>query len=85
MSHKRSKRDVQEAYRRGFEDGFRVRPNPLAMLLRSCWRKHELKKMNKAYVKQVAEMGKIESRSIGTITSFENGPDGIVAKGKFDV
>ena len=85
MSHKRSKRDVQEAYRRGFEDGFRVRPNPLVMILRGLWEKHELKKMKKAYVKRVTEMGKIEPRSIGRITSFEEGPDGIVAKGKFDV
>lgn len=57
MSHERTTEDVEEAYRRGFEAGFNVRPSPFAMMLRSMWRKHELKKLKKAYVKKVMEMG----------------------------
>lgn len=84
MSHKRTKKDVEEAYRRGFEAGFTVRPNPVAMLLRSMWKRREQKKLKRAYIAKVQELGKIESRSIGKLTSLENGPDGNVARGRFD-
>ena len=59
MSHKRTKKDVEDAYFRGFQAGFTVRPNPLAMILRSIWRKHELKKMKKAYLAKVREGGTV--------------------------
>lgn len=57
MSYQRTTKDVEEAYRRGFEAGFNVRPNPVAMILRAMWRKHELKKLKKAYIKKVLETG----------------------------
>lgn len=84
MGHKRTKKDVREAYRRGFEDGFTVRPNPLSIVLRSLWKKREQKKLKKAYIKKVMELGKIDPVSIGQITSIEEGPDGISIKGKLN-
>lgn len=57
MSQQRTTKDVEEAYRRGFEAGFNVRPNPVVMILRSMWRKHELKKLKKAWQEKVRESG----------------------------
>lgn len=77
-SGKRTKKDVEDAYRRGFEAGFNVRPNPVAMILRSIWRKHELKKLKKAWDKNRW------NEPIGKVTSIENTPEGIVVKGQFN-
>jgi hypothetical protein len=75
---KRTKKDVEDAYRRGFEAGFNVRPNPLLMILRRIWRKHELKKLKKAWRKEV------QNKPLGRITQIEETPDGIVMRGEFD-
>jgi hypothetical protein len=62
---KRTKKDVEEAYRRGFQDGFNVRPNPMSMILRSIWRKHELKKLKNAWERKMKESGGIAAASFG--------------------
>lgn len=81
MSHgKRTKKDVEEAYRRGFQAGFNVRPNPLAQILRAIWRKHEQKKLKKAWEEEV-KAGPRWNRPIGQVTSVEETPDGLIVKG----
>lgn len=83
MPNKRSKKDVQEAYRRGFEAGFNVRPNPLSMILRSLWRKHELKKLKKAWAEQVEKgliYGGMSSQPIGFVKSFKEDEHGLSAE-----
>lgn len=85
MGHgKRTKKDVEEAYRRGFEAGFNVRPNPVAMVLRSIWRKHELKKLKKAWAAET-KAGRpawvdINSQSIGFVKSFKEDETGLTAE-----
>lgn len=79
MSHKRTKKDVEEAYRRGFENGFNVRPNPLSMILRSLWRKHETKKLKKAWEKEV-QLRRIHSEPIGFVKSFTEDEHGLTAE-----
>lgn len=80
MSHgKRTKKDVQDAYRRGFEAGFNVRPNPLAMILRSIWRKHELKKLKKAWAEEVKK-NHIHPRTIGFVKSINEDESGLSAE-----
>jgi hypothetical protein len=88
VSHsKRTKKDVEEAYRRGFEAGFNVRPNPIAMILRAIWRKHELKKLKKAWNKAVKEAtGKHpvwvvdDTRPIGIVKNFREDENGLHAE-----
>jgi hypothetical protein len=81
MSHgKRTKKDVEEAYRRGFEAGFKVRPNPLAMILRDLWKKHEAKKLRKAWEENVKARASISPRPIGFIERFEEDERGISAQ-----
>lgn len=83
MSGKRTKKDVEDAYRRGFKDGFNVRPNPLAMILRSIWRKHELKKLKRAYQEQVRKnllQGSMSSQPIGVVKSFTEDEHGLHAE-----
>jgi ribosome modulation factor len=82
MTHsKRTRKDVEDAYRRGFQAGFNVRPNPIAMILRSIWRKHELKKLKKAWQEEV-KLGRadIHSRSIGFVTNLREDEHGISAE-----
>lgn len=80
MSHgKRTKKDVADAYRRGFEAGFNVRPNPVAMILRSIWRKHELKKLKKAWQEEVKKGG-INSAPIGFVKKISEDENGISAE-----
>lgn len=84
MSHKRTKKDVAEAYRRGFEAGFNVRPNPLAMILRHIWRKHELKKLKKAWEKDIRSGPKwsgVRSQTIGFVNSITEDENGIRIEG----
>jgi hypothetical protein len=88
MSHKRTKKDVEDAYRRGFKNGFMVRPNPLAMILRAIWRKHELKKFKKAYLRSVKENKPMKilndpDEIIGVVKSFELDDNGITADIEF--
>lgn len=87
MTHKRTKKDVEEAYRRGFEAGFMVRPNPFTMLLRSLWHKHELKKLKKAWRAKIRDNGgispvwnSIHSESIGFVKSFNSDENGLTAE-----
>lgn len=88
MPHKRTKKDVEEAYYRGFQAGFNVRPNPLAMILRSIWRKHEEKKLKKAWAEEVRSgrgtpwAKPIRSQSIGFVEKIEENEDGIILKGR---
>lgn len=82
VTHKRTKKDVEAAYYRGFQDGFNVRPNPLAMILRSLWKKHELKKMKREYLRKVKEHR--PPQVIGHVTSIEENSEGIVMRGKLD-
>lgn len=80
MSHKRTKKDVEDAYRRGFEAGFNVRPNPIAMILRSAWRKHELKKLKKAWKEHVERgivYGGHQNRPLGIVKSFSEDEKGL--------
>lgn len=52
---KRTKKDVDDAYQRGYEEGFTEAErmlNPFRIFLRSVWRKHALKKYKKAYLKK---------------------------------
>jgi hypothetical protein len=79
MSHKRTKKDVEEAYRRGFQAGFNVRPNPLAMILRSIWRKHEQKKLRKAWEEEVKN-NRIHSRTIGFVKNIREDEHGLNAE-----
>ena len=79
MSHKRTKKDVEEAYRRGFENGFNVRPNPLSMILRSLLRKHEMKKLKKAWQKEVS-LKRIHPEPIGFVKSFSEDERGLTAE-----
>jgi hypothetical protein len=89
MSHgKRTKKDVEEAYRRGFQDGFNVRPNPLSMILRSIWRKHELKKLRKAWERKMKEtrgispvsLGFNSTQPIGIVKNFREDEHGLSAE-----
>lgn len=83
MSHgKRTKKDVEEAYRRGFAAGFNVRPNPLAMILRSIWRKHELKKLKKAFEEHMRNGGNIHGQTIGFVEKITEDESGISIRGR---
>lgn len=58
MSGKRTKKDVEAAYQRGYRDGFTEAErllHPLRMFLRAMWRKRALKKYKKAYQQKVKE------------------------------
>lgn len=82
MPHKRTKKDVEDAYRRGFQAGFNVRPNPVAMVLRSLWRKHELKKLKKAFEEHLRDGGEIHGQTIGFVEEIREDESGISIRGR---
>lgn len=62
MGHKRSEKDVEEAYFRGFREGFHAgfaeaesEMNSFQIYLRSLWRRRQLKKIKRAYIQKVRE------------------------------
>lgn len=57
---KRTKKDVEEAYSRGFKQGFHAgfeeaesQMNQFQIYLRSLWRRRQLSQLKKAYLKKV--------------------------------
>src|SRR4051794_20123779 len=88
MSHaKRTKKDVEEAYRRGFEAGFNVRPNLFVMFLRSLWRKRQLKKLQRAWERKYKSNGGVHpawsyppTQPIGIVKSFTEDEHGLSAE-----
>lgn len=64
MGNKRTKKDVEDAYIRGFKQGFHAgfeeaesQMHQFQIYIRSLWRKRQLRKLKEAYIRKVLENG----------------------------
>jgi hypothetical protein len=64
MGSKRTKQDVEDAYIRGFKQGFHAgfeeaenQMHQFQIYLRHLWRKRQLRKLKEAYIRKVLDGG----------------------------